>query len=84
VAWIFCYPQKGKLISLPDDSSIDRPDYVLAVINYVHVGTVYESRASCGDAVSCLIVSASTNKECEERVHLAYNWFENHVKWEQI
>ena len=83
VAWIFCYPKIGKLVSLPDDNAKDRPPYLQALINYVPPGTVYEKRSSCGDAVSCIIVTAENNNQCEERIKLSYEWFERNSVWEK-
>jgi len=79
IGWIFIYPDIGKLVSIPSECPLS---CCISYKAFGTVGTVFEKRDNCVDAVSTFVYSGKTEEEMVKNVEELYNWFsKNFNNW---
>ncbi len=81
IAWLFIYPKIGTLTHFERNIPLS---YVLSYDVVAQEGTTFHSVKSCADAVSTFILSGRNEKEVEERIFKALEWWESTARFSKI
>jgi len=81
VAWLFIYPQVGKLGQIPSNCDLKSVLYYSA---FLDVGTVIKTRENCVDAACSIVVTGANEEFTVKNIHEVYAWFEKNTHYDPL